>query len=379
MRKAVMIAFLVVSLNAAAMSLPGPQGGASGVTVSTGLSDSSNLARLNAANVFTTDMNSFAVPGASTTLNIGATSQRGNLQVQGVSGSPTVLLSGDLEGIIVGADGVGITWTDTARNATATRDVAIIRENSKALAVVSASDFTTGATMRAGTFVGSGALLTNIPDSALSSNVPLKNGSNVFTNNMTIGVAGSVRELKFVDTDNHTYQKVNADTGIEVFSSWLRWHNDVDTLSGPFIGFFSSNGSVLNVSSTNDGHSTASLSCMHVIGNTGDNPPTIAAGVGAGTTPTLTISGHDMSGKITIITGTLPTGTNAVIATITLGTAYGTAQYPVLYPGNATTATLSGVSMVYTTGGTATWTITSGTSGLTAATTYIWYYQVGGY
>ncbi len=39
-------------LGAQALQLPGPQGGG-GVTVSTGLSDSANLARLNAANVFT--------------------------------------------------------------------------------------------------------------------------------------------------------------------------------------------------------------------------------------------------------------------------------------------------------------------------------------
>lgn len=113
----------------------------------------------------------------------------------------------------------------------------------------------------------------------------------------------------------------------------------------------------------------------HLIGNTGT--PSIAAGAGAGTTPTVTLSNAtDMSGIVNVTTGTIPTGTNAVVATITFETAYGHAPNVVLYPNNANTAILSGVSMVYTTSTTTTFVITSGTTALTASTAYKWFYQV---
>lgn len=106
---------------------------------------------------------------------------------------------------------------------------------------------------------------------------------------------------------------------------------------------------------------------------------TIAAGVGAGTSPTVSIAGTDSAGAVSVTTGTLPTGTNAVVATITFNTAYGgTAPYIVLQPANAITATLSGVSMVFVTSTTTTFVITSGTTALTAATAYKWnFHSIG--
>lgn len=106
--------------------------------------------------------------------------------------------------------------------------------------------------------------------------------------------------------------------------------------------------------------------------------PTIAAGAGAGTSPTVSVSGTDQSGDVTVTTGTVPT-LSAVVATITFFSGYNfrTGTYPMLYPGNATTATLSGTSMVFTSGTTTNWTITSGAVALTAATTYLWHYRIG--
>lgn len=113
----------------------------------------------------------------------------------------------------------------------------------------------------------------------------------------------------------------------------------------------------------------------HFIGQ-GPNAPTIAAGAGAGTSPTVSIAGNDACGAVSVTTGTLPTGTNAAIATITFATAYGFSPYVVLYPANAATATLSGVSMAFVTATTTTFVITSGTTALTAATAYKWNYHV---
>ena len=110
----------------------------------------------------------------------------------------------------------------------------------------------------------------------------------------------------------------------------------------------------------------------------GGSTPTIAAGTGAGTSPTISIVGTNNGGVITVTTGTLPSS-SATLVTITYTGAFATGSQIILYPTNATTALLSGVSMVYTTGTTTTFTITSGATALTAATTYSWAYVVTGY
>lgn len=101
--------------------------------------------------------------------------------------------------------------------------------------------------------------------------------------------------------------------------------------------------------------------------------PTIVAGTGAGTSPTVSVTSNGRSLQVTVITGTLPTGTNATVGTVTLANALTYTPYPVFSSGNASTSLLSGASMIYMTStGSANVTITSGTTALTAATTYIW-------
>jgi len=112
----------------------------------------------------------------------------------------------------------------------------------------------------------------------------------------------------------------------------------------------------------------------HYIQNTN---ATIAAGAGAGTSPTVGIVGSDQSGLITVTTGTLP-GISSTVVTVTYATAFPTNSFPLLTPANAATALLSGASMVFTTGSTTTFIITSGTTALAPATAYRWYYSVGG-
>jgi hypothetical protein len=104
--------------------------------------------------------------------------------------------------------------------------------------------------------------------------------------------------------------------------------------------------------------------------------PTYTAGTGAGTAPTITVTGTDLSGNVSVLTGAAPAGTNATIVTITFNSAYGTAPYVILQPANALTALLSGVSGVYVTSGTGTFLIVSGSTALTTLTTYSWNYTV---
>lgn len=107
--------------------------------------------------------------------------------------------------------------------------------------------------------------------------------------------------------------------------------------------------------------------------------PGIAAGTGAGTSPTISISGTDVDGDVTVTTGVTPSATAAVVTiTFASGYAYPSHVYPTITAGNALTAALTGVTMVYATGGTSTWVINSGTSGLTGAVTYLWHYHIAG-
>lgn len=101
--------------------------------------------------------------------------------------------------------------------------------------------------------------------------------------------------------------------------------------------------------------------------------PTIVAGTGAGTSPTVSVTSNGKGLQVTVTTGTLPTGTNATVATVTLANALSYTPNPVFSPASANTSLLSGASMIYMTStGTANVTITSGTTALTAATTYVW-------
>lgn len=111
------------------------------------------------------------------------------------------------------------------------------------------------------------------------------------------------------------------------------------------------------------------------IRSSGDDPA-IAAGAGAGTAPTVSITGTDVAGVIEVTTGTLPT-LGATVATVTFNLPYGAAPYVIITPVNSATALLSGVNMVYVSGAnTTTFTMTAGTTALTATTTYRWNYHI---
>jgi hypothetical protein len=129
-------------------------------------------------------------------------------------------------------------------------------------------------------------------------------------------------------------------------------------------------------STPGSGTSLTSITATHQIG--GGTAPTVAAGAGAGTSPTVSIAGHDTDFSITLTTGTTPTGTNAVIATVTFGTAYASAPYPQLSALNANASGLAAaLTEPYSTTTTTTYVLNSGTTGLAGATQYIWSVHCG--
>jgi hypothetical protein len=109
--------------------------------------------------------------------------------------------------------------------------------------------------------------------------------------------------------------------------------------------------------------------------------PSISAGTGAGTSPTVSIAGTNLAGEITITTGTSPSA-SATVATITFAgsAAFPNHAEPILQPMNAAAHALSGAASVYCPqGGTTSWTVGSDTTALPASTTLTYRYQVAGY
>ena len=107
--------------------------------------------------------------------------------------------------------------------------------------------------------------------------------------------------------------------------------------------------------------------------------PAIAAGTGAGTSPTVSVAGTPEGGTITVVTGTSPAASNATIATLTYPQAFPTGSAPVLSPANAAAAALTGATAPFLAGTTTAATLTGGSSALAASTTYVWNYRTAGY
>lgn len=115
----------------------------------------------------------------------------------------------------------------------------------------------------------------------------------------------------------------------------------------------------------------------HIVG--GGSAPTLAAGTGAGTSPSISLNAtaHDLAGIITVIAGSTP-ATSSTVITLTFAAGFTAAPVVLLTPANAAAAALSSTTQVFGTAGTASFTITSGSAALTGAMTYAWNYAVIG-
>lgn len=107
----------------------------------------------------------------------------------------------------------------------------------------------------------------------------------------------------------------------------------------------------------------------------GGSADTVAAGTGAGTSPTVTIAaGASGSGQLSVVTGTTAAGSNATIATITYNQACPNGSQVILSPANNAAAALAVGARPYATGTTTTAVVTSGATALADSTTYLWDY-----
>lgn len=107
----------------------------------------------------------------------------------------------------------------------------------------------------------------------------------------------------------------------------------------------------------------------HLVGTTG--VPTAIVGAGAGTGATVSLVGTDLAFRVTLVTGVAPIA-SSIAFTVTFNTSYGTNPRFQLTAANASSALLSGVTMVWPTTTTTTFVLNTGPTGLTAPTTYIW-------
>ena len=125
---------------------------------------------------------------------------------------------------------------------------------------------------------------------------------------------------------------------------------------------------------------TGTVSAQHLGGYASGayaSSPLFAAGPGAGTGATLASNANnsDVSGYVSLTTGTGPTA-GATVATGTFGTAYATLAKCSLWPANAAAAALSGASQVFVpVGSTTAFSVSSGSTALAASTLYTWGYM----
>ena len=172
--------------------------------------------------------------------------------------------------------------------------------------------------------------------------------------------------------------RVNADGRIGVgttspFSLFSIFNSTTTNANGALQALFS-------IGSSTNGLATSSYLTVASTGGIiqGGSGSTIAAGTGAGTSPTLVaIAGNANAGFIQITTGTTPTAA-ATVATITLPNMTCSKDiYTVITPGNSTTAGLSGTSMVFasSSGSKTSWVITSNSIAILGATAYAWNYH----
>lgn len=119
--------------------------------------------------------------------------------------------------------------------------------------------------------------------------------------------------------------------------------------------------------------------CDEIIGTS--VKPTVVAGTGAGTSPTVGISaGSNVAGELDVLTGTTPAGSNATIVTVTFGNGYTFPAPPfvALTQVNAATAALVAGAQVFVNATTTGFSVKSGATALTASTQYAWNYHIVG-
>lgn len=107
--------------------------------------------------------------------------------------------------------------------------------------------------------------------------------------------------------------------------------------------------------------------------------PSASTGTGAGSggSPTVTITGNDSGGKISVTTGTTPQTAQDII-TFTFVNAFSSAPGVTITPASNSAASLASGAVPYVVSTTSNFKLKSGGTALAATTTYEWYYTVIG-
>ena len=198
-------------------------------------------------------------------------------------------------------------------------------------------------------------------------------GSVVVTGSFTV-FSGSLIDFQVTDTGTI---KGNLVTDTHIVTGSIR----ISGSSHTTIGNLALTGSqVLSGSLVIDSGSirvaSGSISTPKVLGNTAT--PVMASGTGAGSAPTISISGSDVAGYIRVLTGTGPATKNDIV-TVTFSSAYASLPYVLVTPASySASLALGGVSGAFTTSSAAGFTIFSGDGALRGATAYTWSYHVFG-
>lgn len=205
-------------------------------------------------------------------------------------------------------------------------------------------------------------------DSLRSWNMTTTIGHNIFSLNDTTKLSTSLLNASVTNTSKQV--RLNAGSA----NVYVRQDNNTGN-------------SGIIMTARNDGAVSMSIDSVdkavkltHISGFT--SAPTIAAGAGAGTSPTVSVAtgSTDLSGYLNITTGTTCTAL-ATVATITFNIAYASApKCIIIQPANAATAALTPnaklVHVPQATISTTTFELLAGATALSDATAYQWYYMV---
>ena len=315
----------------------------------------------------------------------------GSLVVQSISGSVTGSVTGSLFGTSSFA-----TVAQTASSA----DNFNVRNTLTATTIVvqtitSSVDFVTGSTRfgsnitnNTHTFTGS-LLLTG---SLIATGSVGITGSTIISGLFTVSpdnltelqVASTGVKIGNVITDTHTITgslnisgSTHTTIGTLQLTGSLNASGSTHTISGILqqTGSQALSGSLV-IDSGSIRVASGSIFTPKVLGNTAT--PVMAAGTGAGSGPTISISGSDVAGYIRVLTGTGPASKNDII-TVTFASAYSGLPYVLVTPASySSSLATGGVSGTFTTASTTGFTMFSGDGALRGATAYTWSYHVFG-
>lgn len=172
-------------------------------------------------------------------------------------------------------------------------------------------------------------------------------------------------------------------TGTNISNTSLRWNGNYTQHVNKKAIILDS---TLNFTITDTNHVTIfdagsgvnTVKVLHLGSNSGT--PSIAAGTGAGTSPSVSVTGSDLGGYVTITTGT-SCSSSSIIATITFSKSFATAPNCVLtLPASSSAAALTPNAKVPFVNQaditTTTFDLLAGSTALSDGVTYKFYYQV---